>query len=167
MNAKLVASVCTLLLAAGCASYDGRSLVPDKATEADVVALMGAPAETLKRPSGEKVLYYSRLPLGRHMYAATITPEGRLRGIDQRLTSENIARIVPKTTTQAEVRELLGPPYRAERSGIRPNVVWEYPWRIAEDLRILWVEFSPEGVVSEVIEMHDFSADPPSGPDKD
>lgn len=167
MNARVLSGFFLLLLAAGCASYDGRGLVPEKSTEADVVGLMGRPAETLALPNGDKVLYFSRLPLGRDMYAATIAPDGRLRGIEQRLTYENIARIVPKTTTKAQVRELIGPPHLVGRSGVKPDEVWEYPWQIAEDRRILWVAFSSDGVVSEVIEMHDFASDPPSGPDKD
>jgi hypothetical protein len=168
MNAR--AAVCwlvsflALLVAAGCASHDGRGLVPGQATEAQVVARMGTPAQTLERADGGKVLYFSRLPLGRDMYAATIAPDGTLRGIEQRLNYENIARIVPKSTTKSQVRELLGPPFRAERSGIRRNEVWEYPWQVAEDRRILWLEFTDDGVVSEVIEMHDYMLDPPSGP---
>jgi hypothetical protein len=165
MMAKTLLPLLALLCAAGCASFDGGGLAPG-ASESDVVARMGKPVETLTRPSGEKVLFYPRM-LGRQTYAATLGPDGRLRGIEQRLTYDYIARIAPKAT-KAQVRELLGPPYRAERgSSLRPNEFWEYLWRVSEDQRVLWVEFADDGTVREVIDSHDYSTDPPSGPAKD
>lgn len=158
---RCLLAVPVALLAAGCASFDGGGLPPG-ASESDVVARMGKPVETVTRPSGEKVLYYPRM-LGRQTYAATFGPDGRLRGIEPRLNAENIARIPPKAT-KAQVRDLLGPPYRAERSGLRNLEIWEYLWRISEDQRVLWVEFHDDGTVREVIETHDFTTDPPSGP---
>lgn len=149
-------------LLAGCASYSGKGLAPG-ASEAEVVALMGKPAEVQTRPNGDKVLFYPRLPVGRDTYAVTLGPSRRLRSIEQRLTYENISRIVPKRTTKAELRELLGPPYRAERSGWRNSEIWEYPWRLSKDQRVLWVEFDDDGTAREVIDTHDYSADPPGG----
>jgi hypothetical protein len=160
--AKTLSSFLVLLLAAGCASFDGQGLAPG-ASEADVVARMGKPVETLARSNGDKVLFYPRM-LGRQTYAATFGPDGRLRAIEPRLNQENIARVALKQT-KAQVRELLGPPYRAERGGWPRNLeVWEYIWRISEDQRVLWVEFAEDGTVREVIETHDFTTDPPSGP---
>jgi hypothetical protein len=63
-----------------------------------------------------------------------------------------------------QVRELLGPPYRSVYMKLIDRDVWEYPWRIVEDKRMLWVQFSRDGIVQEIIEMHDFESDPPSGP---
>jgi hypothetical protein len=48
-----LAAALALLLAAGCASFDGRGLQPGKATAEEVRALMGEPALVLKRPDGE------------------------------------------------------------------------------------------------------------------
>jgi len=161
------ASILTALaLLAGCASFSGSSLVPGKSTRAEVEATMGRPAEVLSRPNGDTLLYYSRLPFGREIYVATVGADGMLRGIDQRLTRQNIARVASGTQAK-EVRELLGPPFRVVRMARMERDVWEYPWREIEDRRILWVQFSNDGQVREVIEMHDYESDPPSGPDKD
>lgn len=152
-----------LLLAAGCASFDGRGLTPGKSTRAEVEASMGRPAEVLQRPNGDTRLYFSRLPFGREIYVATVGSDGVLRAIDRTLTPKNIAGI-KEGMKAAEVRDRLGPPYRNVYMKLIDRDVWEYPWRIVEDKRILWVQFSRDGVVQEVIEMHDFESDPPSGP---
>jgi hypothetical protein len=156
------------LLLASCASYDGRGLVPGKSSEAEVVGLMGKPAQTLQGPGGGKLLYFSRLPFGRDIYKATIGPDGLLRSLEQTLTRPNINRIAANSTTKDQVRELLGPPYRITREPFKPLDDWEYPWRLVDEKRILWINFSDDGIAREVIEMHDFEADPASGgPSKD
>jgi len=155
-----------IALLAGCASYSGSSLAPGKSTRAEVEATMGRPAEVLSRPNGDTLLYYSRLPFGREIYVATVGSDGVLRGIEQRLTRQNIAKVAAGAQAK-EVRELLGPPYRAVRMERMQRDVWEYPWREVSDLRMLWVQFAADGQVREVIEMHDYESDPPSGPDKD
>lgn len=160
----LFAASASALLLAGCASYDGRALVPGKSAEAEVVATMGTPADTLKRPNGDKVLWFPRLPYGRDTYAATISPEGTLRGIEQVLTRANVSRIEVNSTTKDQLRDLVGPPYRVVRASFKPYDVWEYPWHIVEDRRMLWISLSDDGVVREVVEIHDFESDPASGP---
>lgn len=159
----VLGTLAMLAVAAGCASFDGRSLTPGKSTRAEVEATMGRPADVITKPNGDARLYFSRLPFGREIYVATIGSDGVLRGIDRTLTRKNIAAI-KEGMQAAEVRERLGPPYRSVYMKLIDRDVWEYPWRIVEDRRILWVQFSRDGVVQEVIEMHDFESDPPSGP---
>ncbi len=158
-------AVALLLLAslAGCASFDGRNLTPGKSTRAEVEATMGRPAEVLARPNGDTRLYFSRLPLGREIFVATVGGDGLLRGIEPTLTRKNVASLKPGMEAKA-VRELLGPPYRNVRMNRLEQDSWEYPWRIVEDRRILWLMFSYAGELQEVIERHDFESDPPSGP---
>src|SRR5215208_4148226 len=116
MNMKfLLALSASAVLLGACASYDGRSLVPGKSSGAEVTSLMGTPADTRKRPNGEHVLYFSPLPLGRDIHAATIGPDGTLRSLDKTLTRANIGRIAVNSTTGDQLRELLGPPYRSVR----------------------------------------------------
>lgn len=154
------------LLAAGCASFGGSGLTPGKSTRAEVEAAMGRPAAADSKPNGETYLYFSRLPFGRKMFRAGIGPDGVLRGIEQTLTGENIAR-VKQDMTPAQVRELLGPTWRSVYLPQIDRDVWEYPWQDVEERRILWVQFSRGGSVREVLEMHDFESDPPSGHTKD
>ena len=161
---KILAPMAATLLLGACASFDGRGLVPGQSRAADVEARLGAPAERLSLPNGDTALYYSRLPEGRKMYVATIAPDGSLRNLDQRLDYAYIRKIVPGQTSAKEVRELLGPPWQVTRMGLMQRDVWEYPWQNAEELRILWVQHSYDGVVREVVELRDEAAYPDSGP---
>ena len=148
------------LLLAGCAAFDGHTLVPGVASAQDVTALMGAPALELKRPNGDTWLYFTRYPFGRATYVATMGPDNVLRGIEQRLDYRSIHSV--KAGMRAdEVRELLGPPRGVTRLPRQQRDVWEYPWRHAvRELRVLWVQFSDDGIVREVVEMHDHENDP-------
>src|SRR5882672_5723549 len=74
-----------LLVAAGCASYDGYTLKPGQATRADVERVMGKPAQT-RKVGGKTLLYYSREPFGGATFVARIGPDGRLIDIRDRLT---------------------------------------------------------------------------------
>ena len=164
MRTTLVAIAAASLLA-GCASFDGRSLVPGQSRAADVEKAMGRPHQSLALPNGDQALYFSRLPEGRKMYVAIVSPEGTLREIQQRLDYPYIRKIVPESTTAKQVRELLGPPWTESFMPLKKQTVWEYPWQLAEERRILWVHFSGDGIVREVIELHDYQSDPPSGDD--
>jgi hypothetical protein len=143
------------LLAGGCASYDGRDLVPGVATEADIVGTMGKPAQTLRRPNGDEALYFSKLPFGRQMFVATTGPDGRLKAIEQVLDYEYLQRIRIGTTTADQVRAILGPPYRITRAPFKPLDVWEYPWRPLGQARVLWVSVSDDGMVREILDTRD------------
>ena len=109
---RLWATLLAGALLAGCASFDGRTLQPGKSTAEDVTALMGAPGMARKRPNGDTLLYFPRHPWGRKTYVATLGPDGLLRGIEQRVTSENIYGI-RAGMRKDEVEDLLGPPREA------------------------------------------------------
>jgi hypothetical protein len=150
------------LLLAGCASFDGHTLVPGRATAKEVTTLMGEPALELKRPNGDTWLYFTRYPFGRATFVATLGPDHVLRGIEQRLNYWNIYAVKAGMRVE-EVRALLGPPREITRLPRQQREVWEYPWRHAvHELRIMWVQFSDDGVVREVVEMHDDEAQPES-----
>ena len=161
----LAALLAALIGMAGCVSFDGRGLVPGSATVAQVEGAMGAPDARVARPDGSSVLYYSRNPIGRHSYAVTVGPDGVLRSIEQRLTRANMDKLVPGTMTMKDVRELFGPPYPATvaTSPFSQREVWEYKWLEIDDKRVLWVQFSPDGVLREFTNSHDFGADEPTG----
>ncbi len=151
-------------LLAGCASYDGSSLVAGTATAADVEALMGRPAERMTKPDGGSVLYFPRGPAGRDSYAVLLGADGRLQAIEQRLTDANLAKIALGSTTARQVRELLGPPPTTSYLTRIPRDVWEYKMGDGSTPYILWVQFSTDGVVREVIKMKDPAEDANSGP---
>jgi hypothetical protein len=149
VKAIIVAAVAIVL--AGCASYSGRGLVPGQSTAADVEAVMGAPAERRPAPNGQTLWWYPRFPFGYESYAARIGTDGKLIAIEQRLTEENIARIERGKTTKEQVRDLLGPPWRADPFPRMQREIWTYPMRATDPTpKHLYVQFSPDGIVREL-----------------
>lgn len=162
---RALALAAAALLVAGCASFDGRGLVPGQATESQVVGLMGPPAQVRALSGGAKALYFSRLPEGRAMFVATIGPDGLLQSIEQRLTRENIGKLVADTSTAEDVRVLFGPPGSVGYLPLKPREWWEYKYLDYQDRRILWVQFSPhDGIVREVLDMRDWAYEMPTHP---
>jgi len=140
-----------LLLAAGCASYDGRGLVPGQSTQADVEAVMGRAADKRPAAGGETVYYYPRLPFGYATYAARIAPDGKLIALEQRLTPENMDKLKPGVSRAEEVLDLLGPPYRPMKQATSGDEIWTYPFLIPGFTLGRWfvVHISPDGILRE------------------
>jgi len=160
VNLKLIAAVIVLTIS-GCASFNGRGLVPGQSTTNDVEVLMGVPAERIKLAGGDTILYYPRQPMGRMTYAARMSPEGVLRSIDQLLTEQNIARLVGGTTTRGQAREIVGPPWRTSRLDRQQREVWEYTmFNFVQDPYFLYLQFSDDGIVREVIMIKDYVNEP-------
>ncbi len=156
MNNGLLAG-CIVLVLSGCASYDGRGLVAGSTTVAEVESTMGQPALRIPASDGSSVLYYPRSPRGRHTYAVTVGPDGKMRGIDQRLTLANIYQLQVGKTTKKEALELFGPPSPENVStlALSSREVWEYPWLDYQEKRVLWLQFSPDGILREAINARD------------
>jgi hypothetical protein len=162
MKIHLVAASLVLLLS-GCASFDGRGLAPGQSTAKDVEALMGVPAERVKMPDGDTVLYYPRQPTGRMMYAVRISPDGVMRSREQLLTEQNIARLYRDTTTRAQARVIVGPPWQVSRFERQQREVWEYyMWNVEAEEYFLYLQFSHDGILREVMMLQEYK---PSGGD--
>ena len=151
-----------LAILAGCASLDGGSLVAGKSTEAEVIAAMGVPAARMARPDGDEILYFARHPDGRVCYAVTIGRNSVMKGIEQRLNRVNFAKILVGKSTRDQVRELIGPPSHVLHQRLKGLDVWQYPWQEFDEKRVLFVEFSVDGLVLRVDEVHDQDSDKPS-----
>ena len=150
---KTLVTLCLAVALAACASFDGRGLVPGQSTAADVESVMGAPAETRKMANGETWLYYPRQPYGRVTFVARLGPDGRLLALEQRLTDENVAKIIPNTTRAEQVRDLFGPPWSTMHIARMERDIWTWHMRRFGDPGIpvsLNVQMSPDGVVREV-----------------
>jgi len=142
-----------VLAAAGCASFDGRGLATGQSTAADVERVMGTPAERRQVAGGETWFYYPRQPYGRKTFVARMGADGRLLALEQRLTDENVAKIVPNTTRVEQVRDLLGPPWTAQRYQRLERDIWTWHMRRFGDPGIpvqLAVQMSVDGLVREV-----------------
>jgi hypothetical protein len=140
-----------VMVSAGCASYDGRGLVPGQSSAADVEALMGPPADKRPAAGGETVYYYPRLPYGSATYAARIAPDGKLIALEQRLTPENMDKLKPGVTRAEEVLDLLGPPYRPMKQSTSGDEIWTYPFRVPgfPIPRWLLAHISADGILRE------------------
>jgi hypothetical protein len=158
----LAAGAATLGLLAGCASFSGSSLVPGQSTAKDVEALMGAPADRIRLPDGDTNWYYPRQPTGRMMFVMRMSPDGVLRSREQVLTEENLVRLVRGVTTRAQAREIVGPPWRTAGFERQQREVWEYYMYNVEQVDyFLYLQFSYDGILREVIMLEDYKT---SGP---
>jgi len=147
-------AVIALLLSA-CA---GQPLMPGQSTAADIEKQMGHPADK-RVVGGETVYYYPQLPWGYRSYAARVGGDGRLIAVEQRLTEENIAKVIRGKTTGAEVLDLLGPPWEPIYYPRMERWIWTYPMRITSDPTPKWfvVHVSPDGVVRETFLFDDMN----------
>ena len=153
MKPTLIALL-TLLLA-GCATFNGKDLMPGKSTGAEAETIMGAADQRVKLANGDSALYFSRLPYGRAMYVVTVGPDGVMKSLEQRMQNATFAKVVPNAWTKKEVSELLGPPGRQGRFDRHQRDWWEYRYLLAPDYRVVWVQFSDDGVVREMLDMLD------------
>ena len=147
------AMVCLTVALCGC--YPAVSLTPGVSTEGEVLAAMGQPALRAKGAGGEMVLWYPLFPYGRQSYAARISPDGRLVGIENRLTDPHIATLKVNETRKEEVLQIIGPPYRSSRFERMQREIWDYPMPCLVSCFILLAQFSPDGVLRELYQVLD------------
>ncbi len=113
-----------VLLLAGCAGYAPGPLASG-ATEAEVVARMGAPTGDHVGPDGQRRLEFARGPYGRHTYMVDLDGQGRMRSWEQVLT-ETRFNAVPVGASRAEVLYGLGRPSEVISIPRRNELVWSY-----------------------------------------
>ena len=160
-KAVRLSAVLALLLNAGCATFESGGLVPGQAKAEDVQRSMGAPSDRLAFPDGSATWFYTSAPMGRTTHAVHLSPEGVVKSIEQVLTQQSIAKLVPGTTTSAQVREILGPPGRISRMDRQQRNVWEYRmYNDAQDDFDLYVQLSDDDVVREVVFLKDYHKEP-------
>ena len=147
--------VALTLLLAGCASFSGSDLVPGKSTAADAQQSMGRADQQLKLANGDTALYFSRQPMGRAMYVVTFGPDGAMKSKEQRMQYGYFAKVVKDSWGKKEVSELLGPAWLTGRLDRLKREWWEYRYWQAPEYRVVWVQFSDEGVVREMLDMSD------------
>jgi len=151
----LAALIAVTGILAGCAGFDGRGLQPG-ASAGDVEALMGQPADK-RTKGGETWLYFPRQPYGFATYVARIGADGKLVAIEQRLTDDNIAKIVRDKSTMQDVRDLFGPPYTDTNFPRMQREIFEYRYHSERSTvpYALYVQFSPDGVAREIYSVSD------------
>lgn len=106
----------------------GNSVVLPGATESDVVARLGRPTHVYQ-DGDSRLLEYMRGPMGQTTEMARIGPDGRLQSLQQVLTMEQFARIVPGQTRQEQVLRLVGAPSEVKYYRHVRMQGWNYPYK--------------------------------------
>jgi outer membrane protein assembly factor BamE (lipoprotein component of BamABCDE complex) len=104
------------------------SRLPPGASEAQVRAVMGAPAMEFSAPDGSRQLAYPTGPLGQHTYMAYLTPDGRLDRVEQVLDDVRFQAIQPGMTKD-ELLRFIGPPFQTGRFPNLRQTAWDYRFR--------------------------------------
>jgi hypothetical protein len=150
----LLALAVAAATAAGCAT--SRNLQPAQSTRADVEAALGQPAEVRPRSDGETWLYYPNQPFGRKVQVARVAPDGKLIAVEQRLSEEYIAKLIPNQSSRDDVLALFGRPYERLNVPRMERDMWTWHMRQYGTLKAtLNVQMSPDGVVREVYVLDD------------
>ena len=157
MKLRLLLVLLTVALtASGCATY--RDLKPGQSTLADVEGAMGAPAER-RQVGGETWLYYPDQPFGRKVLVARLAAD-KLIGVEQRLTDENISKLVPNRSRSEDVLALFGQPYKRFKFPLMERESWSWHMeRLANLPAGLHVQMSPDGVVREIVVLDETNDD--------
>jgi hypothetical protein len=116
------------LAIAGCASLEPPSF-PAGTPMSEVEARMGKPRAVVKAPDGVVVWQYPNGPVGQTTYMVDFGPDQRVKSVYQALTEARIAKIVPGTTTQDDIRLLLGPPGETMFFARMNEEVWSYRYQ--------------------------------------
>ncbi|MET3449681.1 outer membrane protein assembly factor BamE [Ralstonia sp. 1138] len=120
----------------------------DQSTEADVLATAGKPEMIWENEDGTRQLEYPRGPEGTSTWRVAVTPDGRVRGIEQLLTAANFNRVRPGQSRN-EIRRLLGRPTKVEAFRFKQEEVWVYRWMESPTEPAFFnVHFGPDGQVT-------------------
>ncbi len=110
------------------------------------------PAATRVMSNGETWRYFPNQPFGRNVMVERVAPDGKVIAVEQRLSEEYIARLMPNHSRKQDVLELFGPPYETALYPRMDREVWSWHMRQYGMLPVgLHVQMSPDGVVREVL----------------
>ena len=168
MNLRsVVALMLASLLGSGCAGFSLSEVRPGTPA-AHVEATAGPPTDRIAEPDGSSVWLYARNPYGRVTYAVRVGPNGLVRDVEQRLSEENLKKLIVDETTGAQVRALFGPPNLITRFERQQRDIWEYPMIPGNphSWMMLYVDMSYDGIVKEqgpasFLESEDAQVTPP------
>jgi SmpA / OmlA family len=142
-------TLCSVLAAVAYAADDLPA--PGKSTTTDVRNKMGAPTDVRVSDAGEEVWEYARRPSPYETYIVRFSKDGTLRAINQVINDKTFSKIRVGSSTKAQVRELLGAPFRtamfADDADDEDNQeIWEYRGRDTTGAFKFHVEFDGKGI---------------------
>lgn len=140
----LSTAVLVLGALAGCAQPG--LIVPNSTSADELLKRFGKPAETRANPGGGEFWDYVYGPAGTETWRFGIDGARVVRSKQQLLTFEQLHKVVPGTTTEAQVRELLGKP--SQIMNLRTGLVWEWRANLQPALGHFFVTFDGKGLAA-------------------
>lgn len=124
---------------------------PGTSTTTDVRTTMGPPTDVRVGDAGEEVWEYARRPSPYERYILRFAKDGTLREIDQVISDKTFSKIRAGSSTKAQVRELLGAPWRTvmfadDEDDDDNQEIWEYRGRDPTGAYKFQVEFDGSGI---------------------
>ena len=104
-----------------------------------------------RQVGGETWLYYPSQPFGRKVLVARLGADGRLIAVEQRLSEEYIAKVIPNQSRRDDVLALFGQPFERRTYPRLQREAWS--WHMQQWGMLpagLHVQLSADGVVREV-----------------
>ena len=145
--------VCGLVFALVSGLLSGCGAVPSRMapglSRAEVLTQAGRPTATYPLPVGER-LQYSELPAGVAVHNLDFNAQGQLVRAEQALTLASLHRIKVDHWTAANLRQLLGQPYRVERVARFDGDVWTYRFQDMGSFRFIHIHLDSAGVVRKI-----------------
>ena len=147
MQYRLLMSVATLALVAGCASTMNAWDVATGTPRDQMVARAGQPTAVVPLPGGGQRLQYSMQPFGHDAFMVYLDAGGRVVRSRNVMTQAEFQRIEPGTWTREDVLREFGRPAWVDSVASWQWPVWTYRWKQVNEPMFYWVYFDPQGVV--------------------
>lgn len=128
---KTLLTAFAAILLPACDAFNIDRLKPGVSTAAEVRERMGTPGMEWRNDDGGVTWEYSRQPNGSQCFMLTIGADGILRGIEQVLRDDNLARVAAGMSHD-QVRRLLGKPRSTINFSLKNEEVWD--WKIGTTL---------------------------------
>lgn len=137
-------SAALIALLAACATPE--AFAPG-ASEAELVAKLGAAERVHPLADGGKRLEYARGPFEQFVWMVDVDAAGRVTAIRQVRTFENFGRLRPGIDDQKSVLREFGAPWKVERYPLSKLTGWLYPYKEAGVFNsVMTVMFDEAGV---------------------
>lgn len=150
-NMMKIATLCTVLVLAGCAAPLFREAPTVGEPVAAVVAKLGQPTSVYPTLDGQ-ILEYATGPMGQFTWMASIGPDGRLKAYEQVLTGEKFATIKIDQATKEDVLRTIGRPAERSRVAMHNYEVWSYRYKEAGVWNsLMHVHFDQNGIVRQML----------------
>ncbi len=156
----VLAASLSLCPISACIAYSADDLPePGKSTTTEVRAKMGAPTGIRVSDQGKEIWEYAGKPSPYQTYFLEFAKDGALRDIKQVISDETFSKIESGSSTKAEVRALLGTPWRTTNYGdcnpVDWQETWEYRGQDSTGTYKLHVEFDHGGIARIVAKIPD------------